>query len=257
MHGVYKHWASKEKNMPEIPSILDMFKAGLHFGHRASKRHPKMEPFIFGKKNSVHIINLEITQKKLKTALEFVEKIAAHGGTILFLGTKKQAQKIIKENALKCDSPYIIERWLGGTFTNFSEILKLIKKFIDLKKRKEEGELEKYTKKEQLHFDRDIEKLEKMVGGIERLKGLPDAIFILDIKKEKGAVREARGKSIPIVAVCDTNVNPEVVDYPIPANDDAIRGIIMIIELIRDAVNEGKKKEEKEKVESIEVKTSI
>lgn len=231
--------------MPDIPSILEMFKAGLHFGHQVSRRHPKMEPYIYTQKNSVHIINLEITQQKLKEAVDFVKKTIREGGTILFLGTKKQAQQIIKDCAIKCNSPYVVERWLGGTFTNFKEILKIIRKFTDLKKKRQLGELSKYTKKERLEFDREIEKLEKLVGGIEKLQKLPSAIFILDLKREKSAVAEANKMKIPIIGVCDTNTNPDKVDYIIPANDDSVKGIRLIADLLSNAILETMKDPEK------------
>ena len=218
---------------------MTMLQSGVHFGHQLSKRHPKMKPYIFTEKSGFHIIDLEQTQIKLQEALEFVKKIVANGGTILFLGTKKQAQPIITKYAKECGMPYVTERWLGGTFTNFAEIKKLVKNFSELKKRKQTGQLEKYTKKEKLDFDREIEKLDKIVGGIEIMTKTPDAIFVCDIKKEKTAVSEAMTKNIPIVAMCDTNVNPEKINYPIPANDDAIKSIELITSLICEAVKEG------------------
>lgn len=225
--------------MPEIPDLMTILKSGAHFGHQLSRRHPKMEPYIFTAKSGFHIINLELTQEKLKEALAFVTKIVANGGTILFLGTKKQAQPIITKSAKDCGMPYIVERWLGGTFTNFGEIRRLIKKFTDLKKKKASGELDKYTKKEKLEFDREIEKLDKMVGGIENLNRVPDAVFICGLKKEKTALNEAIKKNIPIVAMCDTNDNPDKINYPIPANDDAVKSIGLIVDLIGQAVKEG------------------
>src|SRR3989338_6744302 len=208
-----------------------MFQSGLHFGHKVSKKHPKMEPFIFTQKNSINIINLEITQQKLKEALDFIKDVVRRNGTVLFVGTRKQAQKNIQECAKRCLSPYISERWLGGTFTNFVEIQKLIKKYTEIKRKKQTGELAKYTKKEQLKFDKVTVKLDLMVGGIESMNTLPNAIFILDIRREKSALAEARKKKIPIIAVCDTNVIPE--------NDDSVKGIQMITQLVSDAVLEG------------------
>ena len=242
--------------MPEIPDLLTMLKAGVHFGHQLSKRHPKMEPYIFGAKNGFHIINIEETQVKLKEALEFVKKIVSNGGTILFLGTKKQAHAIITKAAQDCGMPYVNERWLGGTFTNFSSLSKLIGKYRNLKESRARGELDKYTKKERLDFDREIEKLEKSVGGIAPLTKIPDAIYICDVKKAKTAVREAMRKNIPIVATCDTNANPDNINYPIPANDDAIKSIELITNLIAEAVKEGQagKEIKKEKIEVVAVK---
>jgi len=216
-----------------------MLKSGVHFGHKLSKRHPKMEPFIFTSKNGFHIINIEETQTRLQEALAFVEKVVANGGTLLFLGTKKQAQPIIRKYAEACGMPFVVERWLGGTFTNFAAISKLTKKYRTLKEQKARGELEKYTKKEQLDFDREIQKLEKVVGGIAEMNRVPEAIFVCDIKKEKTAVREAIRKNVPIVALCDTNTNPDLVTYPIPSNDDAIKSIELMTQLIAAAVAAG------------------
>lgn len=225
--------------MPKIPDLLTMLKSGVHFGHQLAKWNPKMKPYIFGQKQGFHIINLEETQIKLNEALEFVTKIVANGGTILFLGTKKQAQKIISDAAKEVGMPYITERWIGGTLTNFSAVSKVIKKYTELKEKKAKGELAKYTKKEQFAFEGEIEKLERMVGGIESLNRIPDAIFVCDVRKEKTGVTEAAKKNIPVVAMCDTNTNPQKVTYPIPANDDATKSIILITGLIKEAVAEG------------------
>ena len=242
--------------MSKIPDLLTMLKSGVHFGHQKGKRHPKMEPYIFTEKSGFHIINLEKTQEKLEEALEFTKKIVSNGGTILFLGTKKQAQPIVTKYAKEVGMPYIIERWLGGTFTNFAEVSRLVKKFTELKKKKSSGQLDKYTKKEQLEFDREIEKLDKMVGGVESLSRIPDAIFVIDVKKEKTAVSEAVKKNIPIIAMCDTNVNPQKIDYVIPANDDAVKSIELITGLIAEAVKEGLslKEQPKEAVKPVSAK---
>lgn len=225
--------------MPQIPDLLTMLKAGVHFGHQQGRRHPKMKPYIFTVKSGFHIINLELTQEKLAEALAFVKKLVSNGGTVLFLGTKKQAQPIIVKYAKDCQMPYVIERWLGGTFTNFPEISRVVKKFTELKRKKAAGQLDKYTKKEKLEFDREIAKLEKMVGGIESLAKVPDALFVCDVKKEKTAVSEAIRRNIPIVAICDTNVNSDKINYCIPANDDAIKSIDLITGLVAQAVKEG------------------
>ncbi|OGL73974.1 30S ribosomal protein S2 [Candidatus Uhrbacteria bacterium RIFCSPHIGHO2_02_FULL_57_19] len=226
--------------MPEIPSLLDMLKAGMHFGHQASRWHPKMEPYIFGARNDVHIINLEVTQDKLRTALGYVRDLAARGGTILLVGTKRQAQDIVKREAQRCGMPYVTLRWLGGTLTNFTVLNRLFRDYRDLKEKLATGGLEKYTKLEQLEFSREAEDMERRVGGIVSLDKIPEALFILDIKKEKTAYLEAQSKGVPVVAVVDTNVDPTGVAYPIPANDDAVRSIEMIVTLIADAVLEGK-----------------
>ncbi len=227
--------------MPNVPSLMELLKTGMHFGHQESRWHPKMKPFIFGARNGIHIINLEITQERLKAALEYAKGVAARGGTIMFVGTKRQAQEIVKREALRCGMPYVNGRWLGGTLTNFSIIHATIKRYRDLMKRRAAGELaEKYTKKEQLMIDREIEEMEERIGGISQLDKLPDAIFILDLKHEKTAFLEAVTKRIPVVAIVDTNVNPDEVAWPIPGNDDAVRAITTVITLLADAVLEGK-----------------
>jgi small subunit ribosomal protein S2 len=198
-----------------------------------------MKPYIFTAKSGFHIINLELTQEKLAEALEYVHKLVANGGTVLFLGTKKQAQPIIEKYAKECGMPYITQRWLGGTLTNFNEISHVIKKYVDLKKQRASGQLEKYTKKEQLDFGKEIEKLDGVVGGIETLTRIPDAIFVCDVKREKTAVTEAVKRNVPVIAICDTNVNPDKVNYVIPANDDAVKSLELIIGLISAAVREG------------------
>jgi len=230
----------KRKNM-EIPSLLDMLKAGVHFGHRQGKWHPKMKPYIFGTRNGVHIINLEITQKKLEQALDYIKQTVAKGGTVLFLGTKTQAKDIVRDAATSCNMPYIVERWLGGTFTNSHTILKLIKKYRTMKEEAAKGEWKKFTKKEQLVKERELQKLDTLLAGLADLEKLPDVLFVVDMKTEKTAVRESNRVNVPIVAICDTNVNPELSTYPIPANDDAIKSIEMITNLVAEAVQEGKK----------------
>jgi small subunit ribosomal protein S2 len=227
--------------MPEIPTLVEMLKAGMHFGHRISRGYPKMRPYIFGARNGVHIINLETTTVKLREALEYVKGVAAKGGTILFVGTKRQAQEIIGRYATSCGMPFVNHRWLGGTLTNFSIIHALVNRYLELQRDRESGELaKKYTKKEQLLFSRKIEDLSERVGGIATLPRLPDAIFICDIKHDTTALAEAIARHIPIVAICDSNVNPDPVKYPIPANDDAVRSLELVIKLISEAVQEGK-----------------
>src|SRR3989344_5403849 len=244
--------------MSQIPDLLTMLKSGVHFGHQASKWNPKMKPYIFTQKQGFHIINLEETQVKLQEALDFVTKIVANGGTILFLGTKKQAQKIISEAAKGCFMPYATQRWVGGTLTNFVAVGKVIKKYRELKEKKAKGELSQYTKKEQLEFDREIAKLDVMVGGIESLTKIPDALFVCDIRKEKTAVAEANKKNIPIVAFCDTNTNPQLVTYPIPANDDATKSIALITGLVAEAVQEGLQQRQASQLQAkAEVKAAV
>ncbi|MBI4261965.1 30S ribosomal protein S2 [Candidatus Uhrbacteria bacterium] len=225
--------------MITIPPLVDFMKAGVHFGHAVAKRHPKMSPSIFTARNGVHIIDLEKTVVVLQSALEFVHHLAASGQTIVFVGSKRQAQEIVKKAAIECGMPYVTTRWLGGTITNFSVLKKLLKKYHDLTRKREKGELTKYTKKEQLEFEREIIRLEESVGGIANLEKIPDALFVVDIKHEETAVREALKKKIPIVAMCDTNVNPTGIAYCIPANDDATKSIELITSLVAAAAREG------------------
>jgi len=229
--------------MPSVPSLQDLMKAGVHFGHQKSKWYPKMAPYIFIEKNGVHIINLEETRKALEKALNFISETVAGGGTVLFLGTKKQARDIVKDAALSCNMPYVTNRWLGGTLTNAPTVLGLVKKFRKLKEEKASGKLLKYTKKEQLEMAREIERLENIVGGIEKLERIPDALFVVDIKTDKTAIKEATRKKVPVVALCDSNANPELVKYPIPSNDDAVKALQLMANLVAETIKEVKSKE--------------
>jgi len=226
--------------MPNIPSLEDLMKAGVHFGHQKSKWHPKMRPFIFCEKNNIHVINLEETQKQLEKAFGFIKETVARGGTVLFVGTKNQVQDIVKDAALSCNMPFVVYRWMGGALTNAQTVLGLVKKFRKMKEDKALGNYQKYTKKEQLELSREIDRLNTIVGGMERLDKLPDVLFIVDIKKEKTAMAEALRKKTPVVAICDTNVNPELVDYPIPGNDDAVSSVKLLVGLVAEAVNEAR-----------------
>ena len=228
--------------MTKIPKLEEMLKAGMHFGHRTSRWHPKMGPFIFTSRNNVHIFDLTKTSKMLGEALEYIKNLSSQGKVILFVGTKDQTKKIFKRVAEEVGMPYVSEKWLGGGLTNFSVIRKLIKKYRDLLEDKEKGKLEKYTKKERLDFDREISRLEIKVGGLVNLTKAPDAIFIWDIKKEKTALTEANKLNVPVIAVCDSNVNPENIDYIIPANDDATKAVKLIMGVVKEAVEEGKNK---------------
>lgn len=227
--------------MTKLPSIEQMLKAGMHFGHRTSKWHPKMEPFIFTQRNGVHIIDLVKSRKMLQSSLDFMQKFASEGKVILFVGTKMQAKDIIKDVATETGMPYITEKWMGGTLTNFAIIKKLIKKYKELLQDKDSGKLSKYTKKERLEFDREINKLELKVGGLVNLTKMPDAVFIWDIKKEKTAITEAVKKNIPVIATCDTNTNPKDVNYIIPSNDDATKTIKLVMGAVKEALLEGRK----------------
>jgi len=233
------------------PSLSQMMEAGMHFGHQVAKRYPKMAPYIFGSRKGVNIINLEITQKKLEEACEFVKTLASQGKTILFVGTKKHAAPAIEKYAKECDMPFITLRWLGGTVTNFPTVLKAIKRYKMLKEKDEKGELGQYTKKEQGRIRKEIKKMDFLVGGISKMEKIPDALFVVDLKNDKTAFIEASSKKIPIVAICDTNVNPSKVSYVIPASDDSAASVELVASLIAEAVKEGKaispKKEEKAK----------
>ena len=222
-------------------TLEEMLKRGVHFGHRESRWHPKMKPYIHTLRQGIHIINLERTLECLHTAYDFLKQQASEGKVILFVGTKRQAQKLIRDAAERVETPFITERWIGGTLTNFVTIVKLIRKLKQLRSARERGDLQKYTKKEQLGFTQEIEHLEHLIGGIERLDKTPDVIFVADTKQDSLAIEEARKLHIPRVAIVDTNANPELVDYPIPANDDAVSSLALIISLMAEAVEEGKK----------------
>ena len=224
----------------KIPTIEEMLKAGMHFGHRTSKWHPKMEPFIFTARKGIHIIDLTKTRELLTQALDYIKQSVSQGKVILLVGTKIQVKKTIKQVALDTGVPYISERWLGGFLTNFLVIKNLIRKYKDLLEKRQTGKLDKYTKKERLDFDREISKLETNVGGLVSLTKLPDVIFIWDIKKERTALTEAKKKNIPVIAICDTNVDCSGVSYIIPANDDATKTIMLVMNLIKEAIEEGK-----------------
>lgn len=222
-------------------SILDLLKSGAHFGHKKSKKYPKMDKYIFGVKDGVHLINLEETIVALENATNFIKKVVANGEKVLFIGTKRQAKSVIKEKAEYCSMPYVISRWLGGTFTNFQNIYKLPKKLNKLEEDKANGVYDNHTKKEKLIIDREIIKLKEMVEGIREMDKLPGAVFVVDIDDDNTAVMEARNKKIPIIAITDTNTNPELVDYPIPANDDSLNTIKLITSVISEAILEAKK----------------
>lgn len=221
--------------------IEEMAEAGLHFGHRVSRVHPKMEPYLYGVRNTVHIIDLEKTKEKFEEALKFIQELISEGKVLLIVGTKIQFKEMVKEIARDCNLPYVNERWLGGTFTNFATIKKRIEYFKDLEKKKEEGELEKYTKKERAKIDKELKDLEMKFGGIKNLETLPDAILVLDMKKDALAVKEAKRKGIKVIGIADSNVDPTLADYPIPANDDAISSVKYILEKIKEVILKSKK----------------
>ena len=220
-------------------SIEQMLKAGVHFGHQTRFWNPKMDPFIFGNRNKVHIINLEKTLEHLKPSVEFCKQLAAANNRILFVGTKRAASKVIKSEAERCDMPYVNYRWLGGMLTNYKTVRASIRRLEILKTQEEEGKFNDLTKKEVLGIKREMEKLERSIGGIKNMGGLPEALFIIDVNNEKIAVAEARKMGIPIIGLVDTNSDPDSVDYVIPGNDDAIRSISLIARIISNACLDG------------------
>jgi small subunit ribosomal protein S2 len=217
-------------------NVEEMAKAGLNFGHTVSKLHPKMKSFLTGIKNNVHIIDLEKTAEEFKKALGFISKLASEGKIILLVGTKIQMREIVKNTAETCSMPYVVERWLGGAFTNFETISKRVQYFKELENKKASGGLEKYTKKERLMFDRELESLKVKFEGIKNMAKLPEAVLIFDMKKDLTCAREAKRKGIKIIAVVDTNIDPTLVDYIIPANDDAISSIKYILDKVQEAI---------------------
>ncbi|TRZ65888.1 30S ribosomal protein S2 [bacterium] len=224
--------------MPKV-QIEDLLLAGSHFGHLTRRWNPKMRKYIFMERNGIHIIDLKKSLQLLEEASNSISRIAGEGKKILFVGTKKQAKAIIKEQAEKCESFYVSERWLGGMLTNFNTVRKSIKKLTTLQKMEQDGTIDKFIKKERLKMAREREKLEKVLNGIAWMTKLPGALFIVDVKKEHIAIDEARKLNIPIYAIVDTNCDPDLIDYPIPANDDAVKSIEVITRAIADAVVEG------------------
>ncbi len=226
--------------MKEI-SLLELMKSGAHFGHTTSRWNPKMKPYIFTVRNNIHILDLEKTKKNLEKAAQFAKELSGRGGTLLFVGTKRQSKEIVKAAAVACGMPYVNVRWLGGTFTNFKTIQRTIRKLEKLENLKASGELQShYTKKERLLIEREIEKLKKLFEGIQNMKKLPDAIFVTDVKHDAIAVKEAQKSKVKIIGLVDTNCSPESLQYPIPSNDDATKVIQLMCSVISEAVTEGK-----------------
>ncbi len=226
--------------MADTSSSKQLLEAGAHFGHQASGWHPRMKKYIFTKRNGIHIIDLEQTVKLLVKAQEFVKQIVADGGTILFVGTKKQAQESVEAEAKRCGMYYVNQRWLGGTLTNFSTIQSRIDHLVRLEDQKSKGEFSRLPKKEASKLDEEIARLNRQLGGIKEMTRLPSALFIVDPTKDKIALMEAERMDVPVVAICDTNCNPDELNVIIPANDDAIRAVKLICSKIADAVIEGK-----------------
>jgi small subunit ribosomal protein S2 len=232
--------------MPAV-SLEQLLASGAHFGHLTRRWDPKMKKYIFMQKNGIHIIDLKKTQSSLDAAIKAIRKVVAEGYEVLFVGTKVQAKEIIASEAERCEQYYVTHRWLGGMLTNFTTIKKSIKHFKNLDKMSKDGTYEKISKKERLTIDRDKEKLNRVLCGIEDMKRLPGAIFIVDTKKEHIAVKEAINMNIPVFAMVDTNCDPTLIDYPIPANDDAAKSISLIISTVADAISEEKQKAKQEK----------
>jgi len=226
--------------LPDTATIKELLEAGAHFGHQTSRWHPAMKKYIFTKRNGIHIIDLEQTVAMLDKACDFVREVAAEGGSILFVGTKKQAQEAIEQEAERCGMFYVNQRWLGGVLTNFATIQARIDYLVRLEDQQSRGDFERLPKKEALRISEEIVKLNRQMGGFKELTKLPDALFIIDPTKEKIAIAEARRMGIPVVSIVDTNCSPDDIDYPIPANDDAIRTIKLICSKIADAIIEGK-----------------
>jgi small subunit ribosomal protein S2 len=221
-------------------TMKELLEAGVHFGHQTKRWNPKMQKYIFGERNGIYIIDLQKTLKKFREAYAFVRDLAGNGGSVLFIGTKKQAQDTVLDEATRCAMFYVNQRWLGGTLTNFETIRKSIARLKKLEEMKEVGEWDRLPKKEALELDRERQKLEKALIGIKAMEQLPSTVFIIDPRKERIAVAEAQRLGIPIVAIVDTNCDPTGIDYPIPGNDDAIRAVRLITSRIADAILEGR-----------------
>jgi small subunit ribosomal protein S2 len=232
-------------------SMKTLLESGVHFGHRTHRWNPHMKPYIFTERNGIHIIDLQQTVQALESAYNLVRDLVAEGGVILFVGTKRQAHETIQEEAERCGMPYVTVRWLGGMLTNWITMRQRINELERLERMRERGEFERLTKKEGLMLERQIDKLQSRFGGIRTMHRLPDALFIVDIRREETAVREANSLEIPIVALVDTNCDPRLVDYIIPSNDDAIRAIKLMVGHIADAVVEGKGMRKEEDLETV------
>jgi len=239
--------------LANIISMKQLLEAGVHFGHQTRRWNPKMAPFIFMDRNGIHIIDLQQTVSRLNEAYKFIKQLASEGGTILFVGTKKQAQEAVAEEATRCGMYYVNHRWLGGMLTNFQTIQLRIRYLRELETRRDRGDFDRLPKKEVQRLQDDIVRLERILGGIKDMRRLPNAIFIIDTRKERTAVLEARRLEIPIIALADTNSDPDEIDYPIPANDDAIRAVRLLSAKIADAVIEGRRELEAQQKDSEQV----
>jgi len=234
--------------MPEIPSLVEMLKAGMHFGHQTSKWHPKMRQYIYSSRQGIHILDLEKTAVELTRALTFIKELVAAGGLILFTSLKKQADEVVRQAAEDTGMPYIVERWLGGVFTNWGVISKLIQRFEKLEADKTRGTWNLYTKKEQIELEKDLDRLRLTVGGIRTMTKLPEAVFIVGVREGKNAIREANKVKVPVIGMVDTDTNPKMVQYIIPGNDDALKSIKLVVDLVTTAIKEGQSKAESAKI---------
>ncbi len=225
--------------MANVVAMKQLLEAGVHFGHQTRRWNPKMKQFIFTDRNGIHIIDLQQTVTRLNEAYRFVSQLVANGEMILFVGTKKQAQEAVEREAQRSNQFYVNQRWLGGMLTNFQTIQARIKYLRDLERRREQGEFDRLTKKEAQHLEEEIQRLQRIFGGIKDMRRLPGAVFVIDTRKEHTAVLEARRLEIPVIALADTNCDPDEMDYPIPANDDAIRAVALLCSKIADAAIEG------------------
>ncbi|TSB46434.1 30S ribosomal protein S2 [Alkalicoccobacillus porphyridii] len=239
-----------------VISMKQLLEAGVHFGHQTRRWNPKMDRYIFTERNGIYIIDLQKTVKKVEQAYNFVRDLAADGGKILFVGTKKQAQDSVRDEAERCGMYFINQRWLGGTLTNFETIQKRIKRLKNLEKMEQDGTFDVLPKKEVILLNKEKDRLEKFLGGIKDMKGVPDALFVIDPRKERIAIAEAHKLNIPIVAIVDTNCDPDEIDYVIPGNDDAIRAVKLLTGKMADAVIEATAHEEQEEVEVEEETTT-
>jgi len=233
-------------------TMRQMLEAGVHFGHQTRYWNPRMAPFIFGHRNRIHIINLEKTATLFSDALSYVRKLASNKGTILFVGTKRQAREIVAEEAARAGMPYVDHRWLGGMLTNFKTVKTSLKRLKDMEAATQDGSLERMSKKEALSFSREMEKLQRSLGGIKDMNGLPDVLFVIDVGYQKIAIQEAKSLGIPVVGVVDTNNSPEGIDYVIPGNDDSARAIRLYARDVADAILEGRSQVIQEIVKSTE-----
>ncbi|MBU6468174.1 MAG: 30S ribosomal protein S2 [Betaproteobacteria bacterium] len=233
-------------------TMRQMLEAGVHFGHQTRFWNPKMAPFIFGHRNKIHIINLEKTLPMYQEAMKFIRQVASNKGTVLFVGTKRQAREIVREEALRSNSPFVDHRWLGGMLTNFKTVKQSIKRLNELTAMTTDGTLDKLPKKEALNYQRELEKLERSLGGFKDMQGIPDAMFVIDVGYQKNAIVEARKLGIPIIGVVDTNNSIEGVDYVIPGNDDSTRAIRLYARGVADAILEGRSASISEMIKSEE-----